>query len=259
MNTVSLIGSGNVAWNLAHAFRKAGVQIHQIWSRTSGHATSLCQETGAREARDLAELKAGDGLILICVPDHAIAEVISQCLTSGFDNPLICHTSGATTMDVFPDHWTSAGVFYPLQTLTKGHERDFGGIPILVSSRAVEVTQRLQALAAQLSSKTAIVTDEERQRYHLAAVMVNNFVYHLCDKAFAQVETHQLDPSLLHPLLIETVDKLIKLRGDRVQTGPAIRGDVNSIYAHLRLLADDPLLAALYRQLSLSINPALDL
>lgn len=68
-----------------------------------------------------------------------------------------------------------------------------------------------------------------------------------------------MDPAVLYPLLNETVEKLMTLRGAQVQTGPAIRGDVNSIHAHLRLLADNPALAALYRQLSLSINPALDL
>ncbi|MCF8237844.1 MAG: DUF2520 domain-containing protein [Saprospiraceae bacterium] len=259
MNSVSLIGTGNVAWNLAHAFHHAGIPINKIWSRTADHAVQLCQETSGMAVSHIHDLQEDPGLIMICVPDHAIAEVVQLCQTSGLKNPLICHTSGATPLDVFPAEWTMTGVFYPLQTLTKGHHRDFQDIPILLSSRSDEMNDKLSRLARQLSEKTTVVTDEARQRYHLAAVMVNNFVYHLCDQAFTQVETHRLDPRVLFPLLKETVEKLIHLRGDRVQTGPAIRGDVNSIHAHLRLLAGEPALAALYRQLSLSINPGLDL
>lgn len=259
MKTINLIGTGQVAWNLAHAFQLNGIQIDQVWSRTVQHACEFADEFNAKPVKLLADLSPSTGLILICVPDHAIQEVIQLGEKSGLGKTLICHTSGATSMDVFPSHWQHVGVFYPLQTLTKGHSQDFSTIPILISARSSSDQDKLLAIAQYLSKSVALIEDQGRQRLHLAAVMVNNFVYHLVDKAFEEVERHGLDPGYLHPLLEETVRKVIEHRGERVQTGPAIRGDRNSIITHLQLLADNPGLAGLYRRLSKSINPELDI
>lgn len=259
MKTINLIGTGHVAWNMALAFRTNGMQIGQVWSRTFSHALKFSEEFHATPVETLAALSGNSELVLICVPDHAIQDVILVADEAGLSNNLICHTSGATSMDVFPAHWLHTGVFYPLQTLTKGHVLDFSTIPILITARNLSDQQLLLTIARRLSKTVANVDDQERQRLHLAAVMVNNFVYHLVDKAFEEVERKGLDPRYLHPLLEETVRKVIEHRGDRVQTGPAIRGDRNSILTHLQLLADNPGLAGLYRRLSRSINPELDI
>ncbi len=259
LKTINLIGTGHVAWNLAQAFQLNGVHLGLVWSRTFDHALAFAGEFNATPAKFLQELSSSDGLTLICVPDHAIMEVIELGEDAGLSSIVICHTSGATSLDVFPSHWRHASVFYPLQTLTKGHARDFSDIPILLSSRNVSDQELLVAYGQSLSKTVSIVEDQERQRLHMAAVMVNNFVYHLVDKAFGEIERHGLNPGYLHPLLEETVRKVIEHRGERVQTGPAIRGDKNSILTHLHLLANNPALAGLYRRLSLSINPELDI
>lgn len=259
MNTVNLIGTGHVAWNLAYAFREKGIEISQVWSRTFHHAEEFAGKFDGSAVASLSDLSSTSGLVLVCVPDHAISEVIQLGEKAGLSNTLICHTSGATSMDVFPQHWLHTGVFYPLQTLTKGHPRDFSTIPILLSAKSPTDQKQLLAYAQVLSKTVVSVEDQERQRLHMAAVMVNNFVYHLVDKAFEEVERYGLDPQYLYPLLEETVRKVIEHRDERVQTGPAIRGDKNSIITHLQLLAENPGLAGLYRRLSLSINPVLDI
>lgn len=259
VNPIHLIGTGHVAWNLAKAFQEAGIPIGMIWSRTSAHARDFADEFHTIAAESLEALKQTSGLILICVPDHAIKDMIQACEAAGLEDQLVCHTSGATSLDVFSPNWHHAGVFYPLQTLTKGHVRDFSTIPILLSARNQGVMEQISLYARTLSKHVAQVSDQDRVRLHLAAVMVNNFVFHLVDKAFDEVERHGLDPAYLHPLLEETVRKVIEHRGERVQTGPAIRGDINSLVAHLKLLADNPGLAGLYRKLSRSINPEIDI
>lgn len=259
MNAVSLIGSGNVAWHLAHVLYKNGLSIEWIWSRDVLHAASLAGEVKARSTSILADLRQSTGCILVCVPDHAIRNLVLEAEEAGLTEHLICHTSGATPLKSFPASFQRCGVFYPLQTLTRGHTVDFKHLPILITSDDVHTEAEMSDLACRISDRVERVRDVERRQIHLSAVMVNNFVYHLCDRAFGQVEAQGLDASLLYPLLEETIRKIKVYRHDRVQTGPAIRHDLDTLYAHLSLLADEPELAALYRQLSKSINPELQL
>ena len=259
MSTVSLIGSGNVAWHLAHVLSHGGVSVEWIWSRQAGHAESLAREVKGQPTTRMSDVSRSSGAVLVCVPDHAIPDVLVEAADSGLSSHLVCHTSGATPVDVFPPAYSRFGVFYPLQTLTKGHHVDFDHLPVLITSHDHAVQHELTGPANRITDRVVYVTDVERRQIHMAAVMVNNFVYHLCDRAFSRVESQGLDGSLLYPLLKETVRKIVDFRQEGVQTGPAIRHDLNTLYAHLKLLADEPGLASMYRQLSRSINPELEL
>ena len=41
---IVIIGAGNVATHLAHAFQNAGCHIAQVYSRSLGHASRLASE-----------------------------------------------------------------------------------------------------------------------------------------------------------------------------------------------------------------------
>jgi predicted short-subunit dehydrogenase-like oxidoreductase (DUF2520 family) len=62
------------------------------------------------------------------------------------------------------------------------------------------------------------------------------------------------DPSLLRPLMEETVRKALRTGPERAQTGPAVRHDVSTMESHLELLSFSPEYKELYRLISRMIT-----
>ena len=56
------------------------------------------------------------------------------------------------------------------------------------------------------------------------------------------------------PLIDETARKVHELEPLAAQTGPAVRYDENVIDEHLRMLADEPQMLELYREISENIH-----
>jgi predicted short-subunit dehydrogenase-like oxidoreductase (DUF2520 family) len=76
----------------------------------------------------------------------------------------------------------------------------------------------------------------KRKALHVAAVFVNNFtnfMYTIGEQVCAE---SAIDFSLLNPLIQETAKKIESTSPKLVQTGPAKRGDQQTLHAHLTLL-----------------------
>lgn len=259
MRPVTLLGAGNVAWHLAKAFHAQKIPVNGIWSRDPEHALSLASIVDSRAIAAPIDLSDDGSLVILAVPDHAISELVHQLIIRSWKHNLFVHTSGATSMGVLEGPFVNYGVFYPLQTLTKGHDTGPWPIPFLIQGNTSETTRQLEDYARILTPMVRTVDDDDRAKIHLAAVIINNFINHLGGRALEQLEPHALDKRLLEPLAQETVRKMFSHPPQEIQTGPAKRGDIPSIHKHLQMLADNPQLAALYRQISLSINHGLDI
>ena len=118
MIKVSIVGSGNVAQHLITAFKEiqkssSKLELVQVYSRKIETLTHLLNPNQiTTRIEDLIEVD----LYIIAVSDDAIASV-SQQLT--FKNRLVVHTSGSISLDVLNEA-NRKGVFYPLQSFTKG-------------------------------------------------------------------------------------------------------------------------------------------
>lgn len=113
-----------------------------------------------------------------------------------------------------------------------------------------EVLRRLQSLAQSISGSVTVTSSEQRLKYHLTAVLCNNFTNHLIAQAKAYCEKEQLDFNLLQPIIKETFDRLEKFAPEQVQTGPALRQDDTTMSLHRDLLAGDPYLQLVYQVMS---------
>ena len=113
---------------------------------------------------------------------------------------------------------------------------DFSEIPCFVEGSSEEITQRLLELAKCVSNQVHVLDSERRKTLHLAAVFACNFVNHLYDVASSLLETKNLSPQWLLPLISETAKKVADLSPHDAQTGPARRGDRRVMEAHLMQL-----------------------
>ena len=96
------------------------------------------------------------------------------------------------------------------------------------------------------------ITDDERQKLHLAAVIANNFSNHLYTLSAQYLAKNNIDFDLLKPLITETVHKISNSNPKANQTGPAKRNDIETIEKHFSLMENEDL-KEIYKILTKSI------
>lgn len=250
-----MIGSGNVAWHLAPALEDAGLVIECVYSRQRKHAQLLADRLYGTDVQDHLDFSDSEAtLFVLAVSDDAIEEVAQQLVLP--EEATVVHTSGSQPLSALRRAATGyTGVFYPLQTFSRHRLPDFHSIPICLESEDSEVLHRLTKLARRVSRHVALVSSAERQVLHVAAVFANNFTNHLLRMAEDLTEANQIDFSLLHPLIEETVVKALEDSPALAQTGPAARGDETTIKRHTKQLRSfDPEYAKVYRVLTQHIR-----
>ncbi|HNP22100.1 MAG TPA: DUF2520 domain-containing protein [Panacibacter sp.] len=246
---VSLIGSGNVATVLGRLIKQTGHSIDAIISRNPVSGNSLAEELGAVWLPS-ASAELNSELYIIAVSDTAVAAVADE-LTGC--NALVLHTSGAVSKEVLKPAGDRYGVLYPLQSLRK-ELKTVPVIPFLIDGSSNSATQTISHFAKTLSGFVQQAGDAERLKMHLSAVIVSNFTNHLYALAHRYCQAEGLDFNLLHPLIKEVAGRLALNSAENLQTGPAIRGDGQTIEKHLQLLGEYPSLQSVYQLFSESIT-----
>ena len=149
------------------------------------------------------------------------------------------HTSGTQPSSAL-DNVDNYGVLYPLQTLTKDFEVDFKKVPLLINASSACYLEKLRALANMMSDVVLECNDDDRGMIHLSAVYVCNFVNVMLQVGDKLLAKKGLDVSIFESLVKETISKAFALGPKNALTGPAKRGDVETINRHKRLLEDNP-------------------
>ncbi|MEH3114680.1 Rossmann-like and DUF2520 domain-containing protein [Pedobacter terrae] len=248
---IVLLGSGNVATNLAKALKANDEDVIQVYSPNVDHAKSLADLIGAEGINDLSDVEQDADLYIISVKDDAI-ESVAKSLKNV--TGLVVHTSGTTDINILSSQVKQAGVFYPLQTFSKDKEVSFENVPLCIEANGEIQLSVLKNLAAKMSSEVYGLNGEKRKVLHLAAVFACNFPNHLYALANKILSQNGLDFDIIRPLIAETADKVMSNLPENVQTGPAIRADESTLSKHLSMLSDMPELQNIYQTLSNSIK-----
>lgn len=249
MAKISIVGTGNLAWHLSEALFRSGHTLLEFCGR-SAESTRICAARVDAQPIEHPSLMSNDAdFIFLCVSDTAIAEV-SQQLPEGKSARI--HCSGSTSIQILQGNYS--GVFYPLQSFRKSSSVRWSEIPVLVEGSTLEVTEALFHLASSLGCPTEAKTESDRQQIHLAAVLASNFVNLMWQKAEELCLQAGLEPELLHPLMEETLNKAIQLGCSQAQTGPAVRGDKNTMEEHLARLESHAPWNSIYTLLSQEIS-----
>lgn len=247
MIKVVILGSGNVAQHLIKVMKNSStIDLVQVFARNPKQLNLLLNST--KVISDYQKIAAAD-VYIISVSDNAIAEVSGKL---PFENRLVIHTSGSSPLSVLSNK-NRKGVFYPLQTFTKGKDVDFSPIPICIEAQNEQDIQLLETLALAISKKKFKINSEQRKSLHVAAVFVCNFVNHLYQIGNEICETNQIPFEVLHPLIQETAQKILEIKPKESQTGPAMRNDTKTIEKHLDFLSDENY-RTIYKLLTQSIQ-----
>ncbi len=248
---VGFIGAGNVAWHLAPALDNAGFSVRAVSSRSTQSAKALVNRLYQAEIaeKDLSGINLD--IIFITVSDEAIQEVVNEY--SFPKNCALVHTSGTTPMSVISGYHPRSGVFYPLQTFTKGKKIDISQVPVFLEATDPEIMSTLRTIARAVSDKVFEADSAARSALHTAAVFVCNFTNHMFTIGSQLAIEKGIPFEVLKPLIIETVDKCFSIGPEKAQTGPAFRHDLKTLDAHMAMLHDHPEWADIYKVISQNI------
>jgi len=248
---IVLIGSGNLAFHLAALLVKKGHEIIQFAGRNPQTTAELGMKYFTSHTTNLKQLNMSADIYIICVNDSEIANVAKELKLK---DKLVLHTSGTSNISLLKNASSKTGVLYPLQTFSKNSKVKWGKTPILIEGNTMEAGNELKAFVSTLSKKIVPLTSAQRLKFHLAAVMACNFSNHLYALSKDFLSKEKVNHfELLLPLINQTVKKIKKIDPAEAQTGPAVRGDKNTIDAHLKLLEKYPESKKLYALFTQSI------
>jgi predicted short-subunit dehydrogenase-like oxidoreductase (DUF2520 family) len=180
---------------------------------------------------------ASPALVLLCVPDRAIAEVAPEILVG----PWIAHVSGATRLGALDPHTRRFGL-HPLQSFSKerGAEQ-LDGVWGAVTAETDEARAVGWWLAETLGLRPFALGDDRRAAYHAGAAMASNYLVTLRAAARSLLDAAGVPPEALDPLIRGVMDTGFEL------TGPIARGDWETVERHLAVIrAERPELEELY-------------
>lgn len=253
---IVIIGAGRIAWHLSKRLKSKGLPIAQIISRTSENAEALADSMNIPWSDSAEDIIPDADWVIIAVRDDAI-ESVAEAFSPYVQSALVTHTSGGTAGSVLAPYFGRCGVFYPLQSFSLEHMPVWSKIPFCVDAQSDEDVLFLKKIAKTIGNLVYRVNDEQRALLHVAAVFANNFANRCFAIAEKILDEKDLPFELLHPLMEETLTKALQDSPARMQTGPAMRGDVDTVRRHLELLDVNPEWREIYRELSENINPGL--
>lgn len=191
--------------------------------------------------RGIERVHEGADLVLLCVPDAAIADVAA----STAPGPWVAHVSGTTPLAALDPHARRFSV-HPLQTLVKSRgPEQLDGAFAAVTAETEEAFDHAIWLATTLGLQPFRLDDAARTIYHAGAVIASNYLVTLYRASAELFEDAGAPPEALVPLMRRTIENGFEL------TGPIARGDWETVAAHLAALHDQhPELESVYRVLA---------
>ncbi len=197
--SVTIIGSGRVGTAMAARLRERGLSVGP----------------------------EGD-LVLICVPDEAIAEVASGLAVG----PWVAHVSGATSLAALEPHSRRFSL-HPLQTFTRARgPEQLDGAWGAVTAETEDARAAGFRLAELLGLRAFELADVARPLYHAGAAIASNYLVTLHQVASDLFRAAGAPPEALVPLMQRTIANGFEL------TGPIERGDWETVESHRRAIRE---------------------
>lgn len=212
------------------------VRIVGAGGRVGSAVSARLAERGVRLDAEEPEL------VLLCVPDRAIAEVAAG-ISIG---PWVAHVSGATPLSALEPHRRRFGL-HPLQTFPRAHgpASQLDGAWGAVTAETEEARALGFELAETLGLRPFELDDAKRAAYHAGAAVAANFLVTLRAAARSLFEVAGAPPDALDPLIRGVLDS------DFALTGPIARGDWATVERHLAVIREErPELEGLYLTLA---------
>jgi predicted short-subunit dehydrogenase-like oxidoreductase (DUF2520 family) len=216
MRRVHIVGPGRAGRSLARALEESGWPTPVLFARNDDSS------------------KIGDGaeIVIIATPDATISEV--SALLAVRSDVAVVHLAGSLGLDVVRRH-PRHGAVHPLVALP---DEATGARRLMGAWFAVAGDPVVQEIVETLGGRSFVVEDDDRARYHAAAVVASNHLVVLLGQAERIAVSAGVPFEALLHLARGTIDNVDELGPVAALTGPAARGDEATIRRHLGAIDD---------------------
>lgn len=257
--TVSLIGSGNLAQALGPALRAAGYRIVTVAGRNNPasmkRAAALARKLGATAIR-LEEAAPQADIIWLCHTDDALADTARKLARkSGWKNKIVLHSSGALSSDVL-EPLRRAGAhtasLHPMMTFVPSTAPKMKDVPFAVEGDR-EAEKVATEITARLGAKIFTIKKANKVLYHA----LGSFSSPMIVATLVTAErvgrgaglSRQQSRAIMGPILEQTLANYRKRGPAAAFSGPIKRGDLETVRGHLQQLSRVPQAREVYRAL----------
>ncbi len=212
----SVIGPGRAGRGLIEALRVAP---------GAGASWHLAATYGRSD--DVGNAAADVDLLIIAVPDDDIADVAASVTPT---RAVVAHMAGAKTLAVLRPHDRVASI-HPLASLPDpitAARRLTSGIAFAVAGEPI-----VADLVDALGGEPFEVPDHQRTRYHATAAVAANHLTVLCGQVERLAASVGIPVDRYWDLMASTLETIKAGSAKSALTGPAARGDNETIQAHL--------------------------
>ncbi|MCC9174140.1 Rossmann-like and DUF2520 domain-containing protein [Arthrobacter sp. zg-Y179] len=242
---VGVIGAGRVGAVLGAALRAAEhavVGVSAVSDASRERAENLLPGVPILEIPDIVERSE---LVLLAVPDDALGPLVAGLAKTGAwqAGQLVAHTSGRFGTEILAPARAAGAIplaLHPAMTftgmsldLTRLADCSFG-----ISAPAA-VLPIAQALVVEMGAEPVVIDEADRVLYHAALAHASNHLVTLASQStqlLAGLGVEHPD-RLLGPLMRASLENALA-SGEGALTGPVARGDVGTVSAHTRALAE---------------------
>ncbi|HEX6982203.1 MAG TPA: Rossmann-like and DUF2520 domain-containing protein [Balneolaceae bacterium] len=253
---ITIIGLGRLGQVLAKRLAEKDIAIKSVFNRTEEKARKLSSRLNIDISASFPAKKAQLGhLVFLTLSDGAIEQAAWQLseMDSDFTGYTFVHCSGnepASLLSHLQKKGAEIASFHPLQSFTAqaGHD-DFDNIFFSLQGDK-KTFKTLMPLAKKLGAHAFEVTEEQKSQLHAAAVIASNYLISLIKVstetgALGGLPQKQVQKALL-PLIQKTLQNVSGQSLNEALTGPIVRGDIETVKKHIKLLENQSQLQKVY-------------
>ncbi len=241
--TVGVVGAGRVGAVLGAALAKAGHRVTGAYAVSEASRARAADLLPGVPLTDVAGVVAGAELVLLAVPDDALAHLVTGLAATGAwqAGQIVVHTSGRHGVGILEparEQHVLPLALHPAMTFT-GTAMDLDRLIDCAFGVTADDALRpmAEALVLEMGGEPVWVDEADRTTYHLALAHGANHLVTLTSEAMELLTRAGVaEPRrVLGPLMRAALDNALRL-GDAALTGPVARGDVGTVEDHLREL-----------------------
>lgn len=251
---ISIVGTGNMAQYIGERIQFKGYEFEEVVGRDQERLVSFTNKYGGHPCTSVAALSTMVDILIIAVKDDAIESCTASL--NGVCAKMIIHCSGTQSINLLGDLFEAKAVVWPIYSLSKFRHSPYPNkVPLAIEwSGPDSYKDILNDFLALLSDQIYYIDEKERALLHLAAVFTNNHIHHLMVLMEEFCAQNAIPFDALKPIIHQTTSQVEKKPLRPLQTGPAIRKDINTLNHHQELLVDHPQLLAIYQLFMQSIQ-----
>ncbi len=204
---ISIVGAGRAGQSFARALAGVGHEVVLV------HHDELDQVRGE--------------LVLLCVPDDAISDVAHALAPEA--GRVVAHVAGSRTLSVLGAH-PRVACLHPLAALPNPER---GAARLVGATYCVAGDVVAERVVASLSGRVIRLADSQRTLYHATAAVAANHLVALMGQVERLAQEADLELEDFLGLAAQALQDVVLDGPERALTGPASRGDVETIDAHL--------------------------